>query len=229
MCDTNGQILGVIFDMDGVLVDSEAYICRAAQQMFRDRYGVEVPAEDFLPFVGAGETKYIGGPAEKHGIAIDMPADKIRTYEIYLEMIAEELGPLPGAVDFIAWLRQRGAKLAVASAADRMKVEGNLRAIGYGEDAFDAVITGSDVTRHKPDPQCFLMAAERMGLDPASCLVVEDAVNGCKAARAAGASCLGLTTSFSDAQLTEAGAQYTAPDLASVPEDLKARLGVPAS
>jgi beta-phosphoglucomutase-like phosphatase (HAD superfamily) len=105
-----------------------------------------------------------------------------------------------------------------------MKVEGNLRAIGVGEESFDAVITGSDVTRHKPDPQCFLLAAEGMSIDPARCLVVEDAVNGCKAAIAAGCSCLGITSSFDDAALRDAGAQWLAPDLATIPPELTATL-----
>lgn len=218
------EIQAVIFDMDGVLIDSEEFICEAARTLFRDIYDTDVPPEDFLPFVGAGEDKYIGGPAEKHNIPVTLPDDKTRVYEIYLDLIQGRLGPLPGAVEFIAQCRQAGIKTAVASAADRMKVEGNLRAIGVGEETFDAVITGSDVTRHKPDPQCFLLAAEGMSIDPARCLVVEDAVNGCKAAIAAGCSCLGITSSFDGDKLRDAGAQWLAPDLASVPADLNAKL-----
>lgn len=218
------QIKGVIFDMDGVLIDSEEFICQAAQTMFRERYNTDVPPEDFLPFVGAGETKYIGGPAEKHGLAVTMPDDKIRTYEIYLDLIKGNLGPLPGADTFIRHLQTRGVKVAVASAADRMKVDGNLQAIGFTEADFQAVITGSDVDRHKPDPQCFLMAMQRMDLSPEVCCVVEDAVNGCKAARAAQMHCLGITSSFDAQTLRDAGAHWTAPDLAHVPEALQARL-----
>lgn len=217
---SQAPILGVIFDMDGVLCDSEAFICEAARAMFQQRYNVDVPPEDFLPFVGAGEAKYIGGPAEKHGIAVNLPDDKIRTYELYLELIQGRLGPLPGAVEFIRGLESRGVKVAVASAADRMKVEGNLRAIGFAESEFSAVVTGSDVTRHKPDPQCFLMAADRIGLPAERCLVVEDAINGCKAAKAAGSFCLGLTTSFRESQLRDAGADWIAPDLAHVPQEI---------
>jgi HAD superfamily hydrolase (TIGR01509 family) len=212
------QIQGVIFDMDGVLCDSEEFICKAAIQMFAERYGVAAQPEDFLPFVGAGENRYVGGVAEKYGVALTMPDDKVRTYEIYLEIIQGALPPLPGAVEFVHGLKARGMRVAVASAADRMKVEGNLAAIGLGEHDFDAVVTGSDVTRHKPDPQCFLMAAERIGIAPAHCLVVEDAHNGVLAAKAAGMKCLGITTSFSAESLTETGADATAPDLANVPD-----------
>jgi len=203
-----------------VLCDSEAFICEAARRMFRERYDTAVPPADFLPFVGAGEAKYIGGPAEKHGLRIKMPEDKIYTYELYLEIIRGRLGPLPGAVEFITDCRGRGIHLAVASAADRMKVEGNLREIGFAEETFDAMITGSDVSTHKPDPECFLLAAGAMSLPAKACIVVEDAENGVLAAKAAGAKCLGLTTSFSADQLMAKGADWTAPDLAHTPANM---------
>ena len=69
----------VIFDMDGVLVDSEEFICRAARAMFRE-HGVEAAPADFLPIVGAGETRYLGGVAEKHGFPTNIERDKARTY-----------------------------------------------------------------------------------------------------------------------------------------------------
>jgi phosphoglycolate phosphatase-like HAD superfamily hydrolase len=87
----------VIFDMDGVLTDSEPAICAAAQAMFRE-YGAEVPEEDFVPYIGAGENKYIGGPAKKHGVVLDLMEAKARTYEIYLEIMPNVLKAFPGAV-----------------------------------------------------------------------------------------------------------------------------------
>jgi beta-phosphoglucomutase len=216
---TNG-IRGVIFDMDGVLCDSEPFILQAATRMFRERYGIDVRPEDFLPFVGCGENRYLGGVAEKYGARIRFPEDKVFTYEMYLEIIRGRLQPLPGVREFIASCRAKGLKLAVASAADRMKVEGNLAELQLPAETFDAVITGSDVTRHKPDPQCFLLAAERLGLSPKCCLVVEDANNGCQAARAAGARCLGITSSFPAERLRQSGANWTAPDLAHVPKEV---------
>jgi HAD superfamily hydrolase (TIGR01509 family) len=216
---------GVIFDMDGVLVDSEEFICQAARTMFRERYGVDISPDEFLPFVGAGENAYIGGPAKVRGVELHMPEDKDRVYEIYLEQIVGRLRPLPGVTAFIEDMKSRGVSLAVASAADRVKVEGNLRAIGLEAETFQALVTGSCVTRHKPDPQCFQMAAEGMGIPPNRCLVVEDAINGCKAAKAAGATCLGLTTSFSREELQQAGTDYLAPHLGEVPSELRDRLG----
>lgn len=214
---TDGKIKGVIFDMDGVLCDSEVFICEAATEMFRRVYDTQVQPGDFLPFVGCGENLYIGGVAEKYSLNIDLQKDKIRTYEIYLEIIKGKLPPMPGVLEFVKNCREKGMKLAVASAADRIKVEGNLAEIGIPGETFDAVITGSDVTRHKPNPECFIMAADAISVDPKFCLVVEDAKNGARAAKAAGAFCLGLTSSFSDEQLKESGADWTAPNLAHLP------------
>jgi HAD superfamily hydrolase (TIGR01509 family) len=208
---------GIILDMDGVLVDSEPFICEAAMKMFEQTYRRAVRKEDFVPFVGAGEDRFIGGVAEKYGITLTLPRDKERTYAIYLDLIKGALHPLPGAGEFVRAGRLRGYKLALATSADRVKMLGNLSEIGIPLDAFDAVITGDDVERKKPDPQIFLLAAQRLGLRPAECLVVEDAPNGVRAARAAGCRCLGILSSFAAEALVEAGADWTAPDLASVP------------
>lgn len=210
------QFSGVIFDMDGVLCDSEPFICEAGCEMFRRRHGVTVQPEDFLPFVGTGEDRYLGGVAKKHGVALTMPQDKEATYEIYLELIRGRLAPLEGAVQFVADCRRRGLKLAVATSADRMKLDGNLAQIGLPPERFDAIVTGSDIARKKPFPDIFLLAAERLGLPAGLCLVVEDAPSGIRAGKAAGARCLGLTTSFGEQTLRDAGADYIAGNLAGV-------------
>lgn len=207
-------IKAVIFDMDGVLIDSEPFIREAAVKMFAE-HGVTVQPEDFLPFTGAGEDRFIGGVAEKYDFQLDPVRDKDRTYEFYGEIVRGKLHPLPGVHEFIERARAKGLKLAVASAADRVKVEINLSEMGISHDTFDAVITGSDVTHKKPDPEIFLTAAAKMGVEPADCLVCEDAVNGVKAAKAAGMRCLGITTSFS---IDELGANWSAENLGEAPD-----------
>jgi len=215
-----GQFDGVIFDMDGVLCDSEPFICEAACRMFASHYGCRVQPEDFLPFIGTGEGRYIGGVAEKYGVTLEGEVDKARTYDIYLEIIKGRLQPLPGAPEFIADCRKKALRLAVATSADRRKLDGNLAQIGLPSDLFDVCVTGSEVERKKPDPQIFLLAAERLNLSPARCLVVEDAPNGVVAAKAAEARCLGLSTSFKPELLLQSGADWIAPDLANVPDGL---------
>ena len=202
--------------MDGVLVDSEPFIAEAAVRMFAEK-GVEVRPDDFRPFIGTGEDRFLGGVAEARGVTLDMPRDKNRTYEIYLELIPGRLQPLPGVREFTNRCRDLGLKLAVASSADRVKVLGNLRELGLPSDCFDAVVVGDEITRKKPAPDIFNLAAHRLGLDPAACLVIEDAVSGVTAAKAAGCCCLGLTTSFASERLIAAGADWTAATLAEAP------------
>jgi HAD superfamily hydrolase (TIGR01509 family) len=215
--DESSTLRGVIFDMDGVLVLSEPFIARAAIAMFAEK-GHIVTADEFLPFIGTGEDRFIGGVAERRGIRLDPARDKARTYEIYLEMIRGRLKPLPGVPTFVYQCRDRGLALAVASGADAVKVEGNLREVCLAPSLFDAIVDGSQVLRMKPAPDIFLEACRRLALAPSSCLVIEDAITGVAAAKAAGARCLALTTCFDATQLSQA--DWIAADLAHVPNQV---------
>lgn len=213
---TNGRRLrGVIFDMDGVLVASEPFTAEASMRLFAEK-GYTVGREEFRPFVGMGEERFLGGVAERRGIPFDPVADVARMYQIYLEIIPGRLQPLNGATQFVAECAARGLALAVASSAHAIKVEGNLAALGLPASRFDAVVTGCQVARKKPAPDIFQEAARRLGLEPGCCLVVEDAIAGVEAAKAAGCRCLAVTTCFTPEQL--AAADWVAPDLAGVPD-----------
>lgn len=211
------NIKGILFDMDGVLVDSEAFISEAAIEMFAE-HGVSVQPEDFLPFVGSGEDRYLGGVAAKYGFAFDIERDKARAYAIYDQKVKGRLKPLPGVVKFIALCKQKGIKIAVATSADVVKMRINLREMGIPESTFNATVSGSEVVNKKPNPEIFLTAARKIGLQPAECLVVEDAVNGVDAANAAGCRCLALSTSFSPDLL--GNAQWITTNLSAVPEEI---------
>jgi beta-phosphoglucomutase len=200
---SNFRIEAVLFDMDGVLVDSEEYIRRAAVLMFQEK-GYQVAPEDFLPFTGMGEDRYLGGVAEKHRIPFDLEREKARTYAIYADLVRAKLEPLDGVHEFISTCLERGLKLAVASSADPVKVNINLDEIGLERSLFQANVTGLDIKHKKPAPDIFLHAAKLMRTDPAHCLVVEDAISGVAAGKAAGARVLALTTSFSSHELSDA-------------------------
>lgn len=205
------MIQGVLFDMDGVLLDSEAYITRACVLMFEEK-GYEVSESDFKPFTGTGEERFIGGVAEKYGISLDMPKDKNRAYAIYEEITRGKLRPLNGVTEFISRCRKKNLKLAVATSADLVKMKINLRETGLKEDLFDVLVNGLDVTHKKPHPEIYLLAASKLGLHPANCLVVEDALSGMKAAKAAGCKCLAITSTFNAADFNDA--DWIVPNLA---------------
>ena len=210
------MIKGVLFDMDGVLADSEQFICKAAIMMFEE-LGFKVEPDDFKPFVGTGENSYIGGVAGKYGIEVDIIKVKARTYEIYQTIIRGNLKQLPGAAEMVSKCRNLGLKLALATSADRIKMQANLNEIGIPASSFDATVTGLDVVNKKPYPDIYIKAAEKLGLRAAECLVVEDAVSGITAARKAGCRCLAVSTSFVAEMLSEA--DWICDSLDNVPDE----------
>lgn len=210
------MLKAVLFDMDGVLLNSERFICEAAMLMFKEK-GLIVHPDDFLPFVGSGENKYIGGVAEKYSFALDIDEAKERTYEIYKEITHGRIEPLRGVAHFINKCRAKGLKIAVATSADKIKMIINLGGIGMRLSTFDELLTGEDVVNKKPDPEIYLKAAAKLGVKPSECLVVEDAINGIQAAKAAGARCLAVATSFLEEELTEA--DWVANHLDAVPDE----------
>ena len=210
------MIKGVLFDMDGVLVDSEPFICRAAIMMFSE-LGVKAVPEDFNAFIGMGENSYLGGVAENLGIKVDIEKIKARTYEIYEEIVSGNLQALPGAYEFISLCRNKGLKLALATSADTVKMEVNLKEIGLTRDSFNTIITGLDAKKKKPSPDIYLKASERLGLSPQDCLVIEDAVSGIESGKTAGCKCLAVASTFKATALRNA--DWICDSLLNVPDE----------
>lgn len=214
------MVKAFIFDMDGVLCDSEALMATAACRMFKERYGVTVTAHDFEPFVGTGEDRYLGGVAAKVGVSLTMPADKEEAYRLYGEIARDEIKAIKGVIEFLKLSQAKGIRLAVATSADPIKMEINLAAIGANEFLFSAQVTGDQIEHKKPAPDIFLRAAQLLGFTPDECIVFEDAVNGVQAAKAAGMRCVGITSSFPAKILLANGADWTAPDFNSLPDGI---------
>lgn len=196
------MIKAIIFDMDGCLADTEPIICAAAIKGLSE-WGVKAKPEDFIPFVGRGDDLYVGGVAEKYGVPYEVRM-KARVYEIYLDLVARDGKPFPGVPDLLEKIRAKGIRMAVGSSADHTKVEANIKALGVPRSWFEVVVDGTMAARKKPAPDLFLKAAELLGLKPEECCVVEDAVHGVEAARAAGMRSVGVANTLPAADLAEA-------------------------
>lgn len=200
------DIKAIIFDMDGVLVDSEPVITQAAIEALRE-LGANPKKEDFIPFVGTGEDSFIGGVAKKYGIKYHTGL-KDRTYDIYDEIVFEKIGKYDGINEALSTLKSRGYVLALASAADERKVIINMKAANIDISIFDVVLSGDDVDNKKPAPDVYNLAAERLNIDNDKCLVVEDALQGILSAHAANMKVIGVTTAFTKKQMFDGGADY---------------------
>jgi len=191
----------ILFDMDGVLIESEFLMRASAIQALAD-YGITAQHEDFLEFTGMGEDRFVGGVAEKHGHTY-ITAMKDLSYDYYGQRVKAEAHIPAGVKEMLQTLHAKGIILAVCSAADLRKVRYNIQAIGVDESIFTALVTGSDVERKKPFPDIYLEGARRVGMDPKDCLVVEDAISGIQAAHAAGMDAVGVPTTFPREELQE--------------------------
>ena len=200
----------LIFDMDGTLIDSEAAIGAASAEALRE-YGIFPEADEFLEFTGRGDDRFVGGVAEKHGLVYD-PAMKKRAYEIYMSH-PERLTAFPWSRKIIETASARGYQTALASASDAEKVYFNIRFLGLSPEIFSVILTASEVRKQKPDPEIFLLAAEKAGRRPDKCIVCEDSLSGVKAGKAAGMTVMAVTTGYPGSRLLDAGADSVFDDL----------------
>ena len=183
----------VIFDMDGVLIDSYQAHFKSWQSTAKDE-GREFTESDFASTFGCTSRETIaliwrdGNYTDQQIAALDD-----RKEAAFRRVIESEFPAMPGAVELLRSLSDAGFALGVGSSGPPENIELILRRLEVGP-LLGAVVTGADVTRGKPDPQVFQIAAERLGVAPAHCAVVEDAPAGVTAARAAGMAAIGLAS-----------------------------------
>ena len=196
----------LIFDVDGVVADTEVLNARASVLMFQELYGVIVQPKDFQPFIGHGDERYVEGVAEQYGVTIDTQAAVDRRAENFFKLLQNEpLPAAPGVLEIVQAARQDPqVKLAIATSGQKAKQFPVILGTGLKLDWFDVVVTGDEIDRKKPDPQIYLRTAERLGLPPKRCLVFEDAPAGVQAAKAARMACVAVTTSAPAEQLQAA-------------------------
>ena len=200
---------GLIFDVDGVIADTEAINARASIKAFDDLLGVAgVRREDFEAGLGRGAEEYVRAAARVQGLTLREEQVKALTtarQDNFLTILTEEeLPAFEGVLELMgAALADDGFAVAIATSSTREKSEAVLRATGVAYEKM-AYITGSDVVNKKPHPELFLRAAERIGVAAQRCAVIEDAPNGVEAAKAAGAKCIAVTNSATAEKLSEA-------------------------
>ncbi len=178
------RIAAVIFDMDGVLLDSEPLHLRATQATLGTR-GASYTERDNRAFFGATDAELFRALS----VLFDLPGPTTTLVaakqDRLVTLIRTEARALPGIPAVPRQLRAAGLPLALASSSPRPVIEAVLETLGL-EGLFQAVVSGDDVARGKPAPDAFLLAARRLGVPPERCLVVEDSRNGVLAAKAAG-------------------------------------------
>jgi len=206
----------VIFDMDGVLVDSEPLHFASTNAVLAP-HGARLEHADYAAYMGMEEEAFFAELARRFELDVPPALLKRRRLALTLErMAAEPLPPTPGALECLLGLSMQGLGLAVASAATRAQVELVVRLLGAGA-LFGALVSGDEVRAGKPAPDLFLEAARRLDVAPAECLVIEDAVRGVQAARAAGMQVLAMPPAGDDgARHLEAGATALIRSLAEV-------------
>ncbi|URD80241.1 Redoxin [Musa troglodytarum] len=216
-----GKVSAVLFDMDGVLCNSEELSRMAAVDVFADM-GVSVTTDDFIPFMGTGEANFLGGVASVKGVkGFDPEAAKKRFFEIYLDKYAKPNSGIgfPGALELIMECKSRGLKVAVASSADRIKVDANLAAAGLPVSLFDAIVSADAFENLKPAPDIFLAASKNLNVPQSECIVIEDALAGVQAAKAAQMRCIAVTTTLSEEMLQPASPSLIRNEIGSISID----------
>ncbi len=206
---TRRKIYGLIFDVDGVIADTEPVNARVTIRVLKDMFDLSgVRPEDFDAGIGKGAEKYVQAGADAHGLKLtdQQVKDAANLREKYLiETIQSE--PLPafhGVLELINGALQRpDFRLAIATSASLELSRAILESakVPYGKMVY---VTGSEIKSKKPDPELFLVAASRMAIHPVHCVVIEDAPSGVKAAKAAGAKCIAVTNSTNAGNLRQA-------------------------
>ncbi|HEX7895294.1 MAG TPA: HAD family phosphatase [Terriglobales bacterium] len=204
MSQQKPETRAVVFDMDGVLIDSHP-AHRAAWESFLQSLGVRV-SEDDLSFILEGRTR---SEILRHFLG-DLPEEQLQEYgrrkdEIFRDL-EHSIQPGPGVMAFLSKVEQMGLSCAVATSASEIRTASTIERLGLSA-YFDAIITAADVNLGKPHPQVYRLACERLGVAPKQALAFDDAPAGVLSARSAGLRCIGVTSNGGSQKLLAAGAE----------------------
>ncbi len=197
---------GLIFDVDGVIADTERIIAQATIDYYRERHGLELTPADFHPYVGAGDIRFTSGPAEVHGIAIDIEETVKACHENFNRILAASRNiEFPGVKALTdAAAADPEWRLAMATSSIKAKSERTLAATSVNTAGFNTWIAGDMIKRPKPNAEIYVTAALAMRLPPTRCVAIEDAPNGIKSAKDACMKCVAVTNTFPAEKLAQA-------------------------
>ena len=188
----SGRYRAVVFDMDGLLLDTETLWHEAEVELFR-RHGGEFTWDDKMAVIGTSydfTSRYF---ADRLGLPRERGAELVREMiEVMHGLVRRSVDARPGAVELVERLRALdGVGLGLASNSPRFLVDDALRTAGLS-DVFDTIVTSDDVEHAKPAPDIYLLACERLGVKPGDALALEDSASGIAAAKAAGLTVIGV-------------------------------------
>ncbi|MBA7553003.1 Phosphorylated carbohydrates phosphatase [subsurface metagenome] len=188
--------------MDGIIADTGPYHLRGWQIVFRER-GANYTDEDYRRNTGKRNDSII-----RNILGKKTPQNEIETItrekgEVFRQLVSQHVRPFPGVLKLITTLKEHGFKIAIASSAPMENIQlitQNLKI----HNCFDATVSGWEVTKGKPDPQIFLLAVEKLGVEAENCIVIEDAIVGVTASKRAGIRCIAVTNTNPKENLREA-------------------------
>jgi len=192
----------VIWDMDGVIVDTAQYHHKGWQIVFRKR-GANYTEEDFRRNTGKRSDtiiKSVLGRKIEQGEIMAIIREKDKNFR---QLMGQNIRPLPGVLKLITSLKEHKFKIAIASSAPMENIQLITQSLKI-HNCFDTIVSGWEVMKGKPDPQTFLLAAEKLGVEAENCIVIEDAISGVTASKRAGIRCIAVTNTTPKEDLREA-------------------------
>lgn len=188
----------VIFDMDGVLVDSEPLQVESFNEILQS-YNIRISQTEFKRFVGRTQKEIFSELKEIYQIGESVESLIAKKRIQYLRLVNSKLTAMPGLLDLIALLKEKKIKIGVASSSPLMDIEMVLQRIELDQQ-FDAVLSAFNLPKGKPDPEVFLRTANVLEVQPSHCMVIEDTAVGVLAAKRAKMSCIAMPNFFTREQ-----------------------------
>lgn len=194
-------IKALIFDMDGVIIDTEP-LHKEAKRAALAAFGLTIPESYYLDFRGRSDEDFAQTVGRQYGLSPEQRQEVLRLKHSVFESRETSLLPVEGVLEFLRMARPQFEKMAVTTSATPRNQQFAFDHLGL-HPFFDVVVNASDITRTKPDPEPYLTTVARLRYPADACLVIEDSINGILSAKAAGCMVAAITTSYSGDELLE--------------------------